>query len=89
MIGLNRGNHGIDGPSLERVHGRGPGAIDMAKLRVSGAHVEHAPVLEAETDPPALHRRHLGRLAVDEPSPASLRVQRMRSPARSSIISLL
>ena len=41
-------DHGIDRAALERVHGRGPGAVDVAELRVAWAQVEHAPVLEAE-----------------------------------------
>ena len=35
MGGLDRSDDVVDGASLERVHGRGPGAVDMAELRVA------------------------------------------------------
>lgn len=38
----------------------------MAELRVSGVHVQHAPVLQTEADLLAPDRHHLGGLAVHE-----------------------
>ena len=32
----------------ERMDGRGPGAVDMAKLRIALLEIEHAPAFEAE-----------------------------------------
>ena len=69
MVGLHRGDHGVRGPALERVHSRGPGLIAMAELRVAGGEIEHAPVVQPERDSPVLHRRDLGGRAVDEPGP--------------------
>ena len=89
MVGLDRCDHGIDRAPLERMHGRGPGAVDMAELRVARVHVEHAPVLEPDAEPSVVDPRHLRGLAVDEPEAGIVAVQRMRSPARSSIVSLL
>ncbi len=67
MVRLGRGDHRIHHPALERVYGRGPGAVDLAKLLVARVYVQNAPVLEAEADPAAGDRRHLRGLAVDEP----------------------
>ena len=67
MVRLHRGDHGIHRPALKRMHGRGPGAVDMAKLRIARCKIEHAPVPEAERHLAACDRRDLGRLAVDEP----------------------
>ena len=69
MVRLHRGDHGIDRAALERVHGGGSGAVDMAELRVAGDEVERAPVLRAERNPAVLDRRDLGGAAVDEPEP--------------------
>ena len=48
-----------------------PSCVPMVQaallLRISGVHVEHAPILQAEADPAVLDRHHLGGLAVDEP----------------------
>ena len=41
---LHRRDHVVDGASLERVHGRGPGVVEVAKLRV-----DPIPEREAET----------------------------------------
>jgi len=51
------------------MHGRGPGAVDMAKLRVPLVEVERVPVLETDRHPAVLDRRDLGGGAVDEPEP--------------------
>ena len=67
MVRLHRGDHGIHRPALERMHGRGPCPVDMAKLRISGGHIQHPPVSETERHLAASDRRDLGRLAVDEP----------------------
>ena len=55
VVRLNGGNHFVDGPALERVHSRGPGPVDVAKLRIARVHVERAPVLEPERDPAVPH----------------------------------
>ena len=67
MVRLHRGDHGIHRPALERMHGRGPCPVDMAKLRIAGGEVEHPPVAETEHHLAARDRRDLGRLAIDEP----------------------
>ena len=72
--------------ALERVRGGGPqAALDMAELRVTGGEVEGVPFLEAEPHLAVAHRRHLCGAAIDEPEPASYRVQRIRSRARISM----
>ena len=58
VIRLHRLIHDVHGPALGRVHGRGPGAVDVAKLRIAGRKIQHAPVLEAER---LRHRPRLGR----------------------------
>ena len=35
MVGLHRCDHGIDGTALKRMHGGGPGAVDVAQLRIA------------------------------------------------------
>ena len=67
MVRLYRSDDGIDGAPLKRAHGRGPGAVDMAKLRVPLVEVQHPSVLEPERHPAVLHFSDLGRLAVHEP----------------------
>ena len=73
MVGQIRGvgphcaDHGVHGPSLEHVHRRGPGPVDMAKLRVAALEIEHASVLKPEAHHGAAHIGHLRSLIVDEP----------------------
>ena len=50
MVCLHRSNNGIDRAPPKRMHGRGPGTIDMAEQWIVRLEVEHAPVLEAERD---------------------------------------
>ena len=66
VVRLHGGDDGIDRPALEGVDGRGPCAVDVAKLGIGGRHVEDAPVLDAEGDAAAPDVRHLGALAVHE-----------------------
>ena len=56
---------GIHRPALKRVHGGGPGTVDMAKLRIAGREIQHAPILETEGDAAVTYRRDVGGLAVD------------------------
>ena len=67
VVRLDRRDHRVHRSSLERMHGRGPGAVDVAELQIAGVHIEHAPVLEPEGDPPVVHCRHVGGLTVHEP----------------------
>ena len=46
MVRFHGGDDGIDSLALEGVDGRGPGAVDMAKLGNAGGHAERAPVLD-------------------------------------------
>ena len=48
VVGFDRGDHVVDGAALERVHGRGPGPVGVAKLRIAGIDIEGAPFLEPE-----------------------------------------
>ena len=67
MVRLHRRDHVVDGAAMERMHGRGPGAVDVAKLRIARCEIEHAPVLETERHLVSLDLRDLCRLAVNEP----------------------
>ena len=67
VVGLHRGDHGVHGPSLERVHRRGPGPVDMAKLRIAALEIEHASVLKPVAHHAAAHFGLLCSLIVDEP----------------------
>ena len=69
MVGLHRGDHRVHRSALERVHRRGPGAVDMVELRVARGEVQRAPVLQAERHLAVAHRRDLGRAAVDQAEP--------------------
>ena len=70
VVRLDRGDHVVDRPPLERVHGQGPGPVDMAELWIAHVHGERAPVLGPERHPPVVGRRHLLDLAIDEAEPA-------------------
>ena len=87
VIRVHRGDHRIDGAALERMHGRGPGAVDVAKLRIARREIEHAPVLETERDPAVAHRRNLAVWLLMIPSLAPLRIQEIRPFLQCSIIS--
>ena len=85
MVRLDRGDHVIDRPPLERVHGRGPARsiwrscgspAFMSSVRPSSSRNVTRPSLAAVTSAVRLLTRQ---------SPPSLRVQRMRSPAQSSM----
>ena len=43
---LHRRDHVVDGTALERMHGRSPGVVEVAELRVPAPELELAPVLE-------------------------------------------
>ena len=60
----------------------------MTKLGIGTAEFDRHAALETKGDPPVATAADLGEPLFTSFSPASLRVQRMRSPARSSFVSL-
>ena len=60
----------------------------MAQLRIGLAEFEHPSVAEPEGDAAARTEATSAVSLLTSPRPVSLRVQRMRSPARSSINSV-
>ena len=46
MRRLHRGDHVVHGPALKRVHGRGPGVVEMAQLRIATAQFQCLSVLQ-------------------------------------------
>ena len=62
MRRLRGDDHVVHGPALERMHGRGPGVVEVAQLRIAPREFQRSPVLQPE--------RHLAVLdgaAVDQP----------------------
>ena len=66
VIGLHHGDHVVDRAPLECMHGRGPGMINVAQLRIVPAQLQHPSVLEPERDAVSVDRGDLGGVAVDE-----------------------
>ena len=66
---LHGGDHIVDRPALEGVHGGRPGMVEMAQLRVPAAQFELLAVLQLERHPALRGRENLRRPAVDEPEP--------------------
>ena len=66
MVRFHRGDHGVHGPTLERMDGGCLGMVYMAQLGIAPAHVEHPPVLQPERRHVVFHAGNLGGLAVDE-----------------------
>ena len=54
-----------NGPALVRMYGRGPDAVNVTELRITGAEIQHAPVFETERHFSAIHRGDPGGPAVD------------------------
>ena len=69
MTGLHGGDHIVHRAPLEGVHGRGPGMVEMAQLRVAAPEFELLPVLEPEGYPAVCDRFDFGGAAVDQPQP--------------------
>ena len=49
MVGLHRCDHGIDGTALKRMHGGGPGAVDVAQLRIALAQLHRNGAVNLDT----------------------------------------
>ena len=64
---LHGGDDVVDGAALEGVHGRGPGMVEMAQLRVALAQFQLLAVLKLECDAAVCYRDHLCRAAVHQP----------------------
>ena len=69
MPRLHRRDHVVHRAALERMHGRGPGVVEVAELRVVAAELQLPPVLQNERHPPVPDLGNLGVPAVDEPEP--------------------
>ena len=67
VVRFHRRDHGVDRAALERMHGRCPGAVEMAQLRIARGQREPAPVLQREGHPPVADVQDFGRDAVDDP----------------------
>ena len=69
MPRLHGGDHIVHRAPLERMHGRRPGVIEMAQLRVVSPELERLAVLQLEGHPAVPDREHLGGAAVHQPQP--------------------
>ena len=49
MVGLHRCDHGIDGTALKRMYGGGPGAVDVAQLRIALAQLHRIGAVNLDT----------------------------------------
>ena len=69
MVRLHRGDDVVHRAPLKGVHGRGPGAIEMAQLGLAGGQCELAAFLQNERHPPVPDPEYLGGGAVYESQP--------------------
>ena len=69
MPRFHGGDHVVDGAALEGVHGRGPGMVEMAQLRVVPAEFKGLSALQPERHPPVRDGYNLGGAAVHQPQP--------------------